>query len=352
MAMGRNKGTLLKLLLITGIIVFSLLLLILYGQLSLLNLLFMTGLGLYFLFCLAAVVLYLNIRARKKNSIITAGEDIVIVAPHQDDCVAMAGGYAIQTLKKGGRVRILYTTDGYENDKNTRKQEGLDAWATIGIKESDIHFLKYHNFIGFLDRNEIDKCIKEIGEYLQKHEPGTIFVPLYEGAHYQHDVTNFMVSQALKDIQFKPAVYEVPIYNYFLSFKTTPEKILSGLMRFFPFITYDYPPEPVMNDPVFVLDMSKKELGLKCEMLSKFRTQNPTMLIKRLCYEDRFQKLHEYDYSKSPFDYEHSLAYRLDKMKPLPIIGKIVSKMFIWTKTIHPDPDYTMTRIPEANINK
>ncbi len=307
--------------------------------------------GVCFLFLMySAFVMWLfyKIRNQNKTFIQSHGENILIIAPHQDDCVALAGGYAVQTVEKGGHVNILYTTDGYKDDKVTRKQEALDAWSVLGKDSVTIEFLPYTNNESFLTRDEIDEGIDRISTYIKGARPETIFIPLYEGGHYQHDVTNYMVSKALDKLDLRCAVYESPIYNFFMSFKTTPEKILSGLTRFIPLVSYDYPPEPVRNDKVYYLKMTDAQLQKKKEIIVKFKTQSPNKLVERWGFCDRYQRLHEYDYSQPPFDYSRSLAQSVHRMKSWPLIGNIMRKAMIWTATIHPDPDYTMTKIPFA----
>jgi LmbE family N-acetylglucosaminyl deacetylase len=304
------------------------------------------ALALYFIYCVVAAVLWIYIIRKKKTYIACRGEDILIVAPHQDDCVAIAGGYAIQTKAMGGRVKVLYVTDGNKDDKVTRKQEALDAWYVIGSDEKDIHFLKYHSLTSLTTREEIEQCTDEIADFILKNQPKTIFVSLYEGGNYQHDVVNYMVSEAVQKAGFMGTVYESPEYNFYLSFKTTPEKILSGFARFIPFFRYDYPPEPILEDEVLRLKMTPEQIRIKKDMLSKFKTQNPKQLIIRFGFEDRYQRLHNYDYSRPPFDYEKSVAKILNLLKALPIVGRMFSKMFKWTRTIHSSSDYNLTRIP------
>jgi LmbE family N-acetylglucosaminyl deacetylase len=291
-------------------------------------------------------VLWIYVIRRKKTYIASRGEDILIVAPHQDDCVAIGGGYAIQTREKGGRIHVLYVTDGDEDDKITRKREALDAWRVIGLDENDIHFLKHHTLKSLVTKEEIEQCTDEIGRFILKCKAETIFTPLYEGGHYQHDAVNYMVGKAAKRTGFKGTVYESPEYNFYLSFKTTPEKILSGFTRYIPFFRHDYPPEPILEDDVFRLGMTPEQIRIKKEMLSKFETQNPDQLIIRFGFEDRYQKFHEHDYSRPPFEYEKSVARVINILKGMPVLGNAVSKTFKWTKTIHPDPNYVMTKIP------
>lgn len=304
--------------------------------------------GPYFVYCLFTALFWARVIRRGRDFVECRGEDILIVAPHQDDCVAMAGGYAIRTLEMGGRVTVLYATDGRENGRDYRRREALDAWRVAGLNADSVHFMDYPGLSGFTGRAELDRCTREIEGWIRRIRPDVIFIPLYEGGHYQHDAVNYMVSAAVRRTGFKGKVYEAPEYNFFLSFRTTPEKILSGFMRFIPLVRHDYPPEPVTGGSLLHLKMTPAQIEKKKKMLSRFRTQHPDQLVLRFGFEDRYQPLHEYDYRRSPFDYGRSAARTLDRLKSMPLVGGPVSKMFKWTRTIHPDRDYFMTRIPGA----
>ena len=58
-------------------------------------------------------------------------------------------------------------------------------------------------------------------DLLRKCNYDIIFVPLYEGGHYQHDMTNFIVSRACIKSGTKSLLYECPEYNAFYSLKNT-----------------------------------------------------------------------------------------------------------------------------------
>ena len=276
---------------------------------------------------------------------------LLIIAPHQDDGVAMAGGYAIRARKKGMSVHVLFVTDGYEHDKVTRVAEAVDAWGVIGLKETDLTFLRHHTLAGFTTREEIDQGIDEVAQFLSHYLPDTVVIPLYEGGNYQHDVVNYMAAQAVNRAGRKVTVLEAPEYNFYYSFRTTPQKMLTALMRLVPGVSHPYPPEPVLDDPLTIMKLTEEELQTKREMLSRFKTQAPEDLVERFGFEDRFQPLHAYDYRKPPFDYDRSLAKMLNALKKQPVIGGIVSHAVKWTRTIHADPGYTMTRIPGTGGN-
>lgn len=298
-------------------------------------------------FLMVALCLWIAISTRRFQTIEAGGESILIVAPHQDDGVAMAGGFAVQTIERGGRVDLLYITDGPAEDKRTRRVEAIDAWSHGGLSESAIRFLPFDTGTAFIRPGEIEDGIRRVGDILREIRPEILFVPLYEGGHYEHDVINYIVRCALRETKMEPIrVYEAPLYNFRYSLKATPEKMLSGMARLIPGFRYSYPPEPVRESEFIKLRMTPAQLELKREMLDRFRTQNPHQLVERFGFEDRYQPLHDYDYTRPPFDYSRSLARCFNWWKRIPVVGRVVSRWFKWTRTIHPDPSYTMTQIP------
>jgi LmbE family N-acetylglucosaminyl deacetylase len=300
----------------------------------------------FWLCTIAACLLGLFVAFRPKDWIKANGEDILIIASHPDDCVAIAGGYAIQTAALGGKVNVVYTTGGAEDDPETRRFEAKDAWGVIGIQPEAIHFLPHRNLFAFQTLREIQSGIAEITDQIKAAHPGTIFVPLYEGGNYQHDATNYMAVRAAQAAGFSGRIWESPEYNFYFSLRATPEKILCALTRAIPLVKGTYPPEPIRPDGVYHLSMNRSELETKSKMLARFKTQNPDQLVVRFGFEDRYQALHRYAYTMPPFRYEGSLACLLERRKSNPILGKAVVKMVKWTRTIHPDPAVLITRLP------
>ena len=76
-----------------------------------------------------AFSLWIRINLRHHETIESQGESVLIVAPHQDDGVAIAGGFAIQTIQNGGRVDVLFMTDGPRSDKKTRRKEAIEPFV-------------------------------------------------------------------------------------------------------------------------------------------------------------------------------------------------------------------------------
>ncbi len=72
--------------------------------------------------------------------------DLVVVAPHPDDETLIAGGVLMAARARGARVAVIVVTNGdftCERNGHVRETETVDAMATLGVAEADIHFLGY-----------------------------------------------------------------------------------------------------------------------------------------------------------------------------------------------------------------
>jgi len=306
-----------------------------------------------FYFLMGFLMLYLNAKIDtldKDKEFITAGSNnICIFAAHQDDGVIMAGGYAAQTIKNGGSVNVVYIFDGETGNGRkrdiVRMNESFKAWKLAGIKKKNISFLDYDQYYGLIDEKEIKSCINDVTDLLKETNFDIIFLPLYEGGHYQHDITNYVVSHAHVRSGMKCKLYECPEYNAYYSLKYTPEKILSLISRLIPFYEFESPPSFIRNGGILYLDMSDEELILKREMLQVFESQDVEELLDLYGYKDSYQIYTDYDYSKPPFNYGRSIARYVNNLKTVPVLRSFLWWLFGKTKPRHPDPDFMFTRI-------
>ena len=182
-------------------------------------------------------------------------------------------------------------------------------------------------------------------DLLRKCNYDIIFVPLYEGGHYQHDMTNFIVSRACIKSGTKSLLYECPEYNAFYSLKNTPGKILSLISKLIPFFEFNSPPSFIRNGNRLYLDMSDEELALKRHMLQLFVSQDVKGLLDLYGHKDSYQIYTDYDYSKPPFCYDGTIAEHVNSLKTIPVLISFLWWIFGKTKTRHPDPDYMITKI-------
>jgi LmbE family N-acetylglucosaminyl deacetylase len=75
-----------------------------------------------------------------------AAADLLVVAPHPDDEVLMAGALIAETRARGGRVVVAVVTNGDARCKASgyvREAETLAAMEKLGVSRADVHFLGY-----------------------------------------------------------------------------------------------------------------------------------------------------------------------------------------------------------------
>lgn len=258
---------------------------------------------------------------------ISAGkEDILIFAPHCDDGVMMAGGYASKTKKYGGRVKVVFLTG---ND--TRLNEAYNAWKIIGLNKTDLIYLAFDNkwsstnhiineYYNFKRNDDCSLTLKNVHKKLEiirnlinEINPEIIFIPLYEGGHIGHDITNYLVSTALKMLQKKITLYECPEYNYYFSIIHTPEIFLDIFSKLIPFVDYNAPRTFCNSSDALYPSMTQEELDIKKQMLSQFVSQRPEVLLLHFGFNDRFNLYDSHNYYLPPHDYGNYWIYNLCK---------------------------------------
>ncbi|KAF5436402.1 N-acetylglucosaminyl deacetylase, LmbE family [Candidatus Methanophagaceae archaeon] len=235
---------------------------------------------------------------------ITNKSPILIFAPHRDDEVIGAGGKIIQTMERGGKVFIVYMTNGTKKKELTLiyEAEAKSALHVANVAEQNLIFLRYE--LGSLINPKIAKdAIAKIEDLIKIIKPKEIFVPAYEGGNKDHDMTNHIVFRALKKIK-NPRIdfYEFPEYNNHISFKNLPKKIFKKITKHTPF-KYTFAPEFILikGYPTLHLKMTERERKLKKEMLRQYTTSNSNdALVKSFCFPDRFRKYPYYNYLKPP----------------------------------------------------
>ncbi|MBL8918041.1 MAG: PIG-L family deacetylase [Myxococcaceae bacterium] len=72
--------------------------------------------------------------------------DLLVIAPHPDDEVLMAAGLLRRALAEHRRVAVVVVTNGdftCARDGRARQAETVAALGSLGLRESDVHFLGY-----------------------------------------------------------------------------------------------------------------------------------------------------------------------------------------------------------------
>ena len=78
-----------------------------------------------------------------------AGQRVLVLVPHQDDEILVAGGVMEEYVKYGSEVYLAFYTNGdYSKPRETRLTEALAVAADLGIPEERVIFLGYGDNMG------------------------------------------------------------------------------------------------------------------------------------------------------------------------------------------------------------
>jgi LmbE family N-acetylglucosaminyl deacetylase len=135
------------------------------------------------------------------GSIIKA-QNIMILAPHQDDEVLGCGGTILRYLEYGAEVEIVYITDGRygaaDSKNGIRRAEAQEAWERFNVNQI---------FLDYEDSHISEEAIQKIKELLQEFKPEIVFTPWPLDNHPDHKNTSLFLEKALNDI---------PSYNLYI----------------------------------------------------------------------------------------------------------------------------------------
>ena len=275
-----------------------------------------------------AAACMVRIRAREGMIALVRPERILIVAPHQDDCVLCAGGFAARNTRLGGQTHVLYLVQpADEETRRIRQREAISSWALVGCPPERLYHLDLLPAPGRPDPARIREAAQEIERIISTVCPTMLFVPLYEGGHLQHDIANYVVSFLVE----KPKgmkVYECPEYSPCVSLAGTPHKVLSMLARLLGgLVSYYGLPEGVGDAPILNLDMDEEELALKRRMLEAFKSQHGDALALHHGHADRVIPWTNRPYRAEPFDYGRSLCRMIQGLEKTRLAW-VVRKLF------------------------
>lgn len=192
---------------------------------------------------LASGVRYLLLRPTTWRS---APTDLLVLVAHPDDCVVLAGEYALWTLDHGMEVKIVYLTSGSADPASSRAKmregEALAAWGSVGVPEKNLHFLGYRqspmNGVCALSMSELDEATARIRDIVLSVEAGTaVMVPAAGELHSDHREIRRIGIKAIGDSGRRDLlVLEAPEYNSSLSLVRSPGKVTKYLLKSLPLI--------------------------------------------------------------------------------------------------------------------
>lgn len=196
---------------------------------------------------------------------ISSGKKIMVLAPHQDDEMLMAGGIIKRAVDVGDTVKVLLATNGDYNGKGSgegRIVETINALDAIGLDSNNIIFLGYadtgglggaqtyqDSFLYKLYTGQEDEIFKsrwdnqftygnsnakqdyhyeKWGEHaaytrenflndlqtaIQEYSPTDIYVPSRYDMHFDHAYLGLFATEAIQNIQSEDTSYNPTLHE-------------------------------------------------------------------------------------------------------------------------------------------
>jgi LmbE family N-acetylglucosaminyl deacetylase len=234
-------------------------------------------------------------------------ERLLIVAPHQDDCVICAGGVGVRNARLGGATQIVYLVQEEDEAVARRRLEEMNsAWALAGVSPEHLIHLNLLPALRKRDPAKLVSATAALRNVIEKFAPSVIVMPMFEGGHIHHDMANHVMSSILTTIPGVVA-YESPEYSPYLSLRWTPHRILSLCGRWlFGLVAYYGPPDGVDSRTIWKVRLTSDELRIKRQMLAAVVSQNGASLARTRSYPDRLVLWSPKERLYRPFSPENS----------------------------------------------
>lgn len=150
--------------------------------------------------------------------------NILVTAPHMDDCVLACGGTILQ-LPRQDRVHVVYCTDGRgivtrprvagqitdkeENIGSIRTAETTRALATLGVPPENVRFLGFPEYEIRASETALRPRLEQL---IHRIRPDYIFTPFRYDRHADHVALSHTVRDIARDPGLQARVLEYFVY--------------------------------------------------------------------------------------------------------------------------------------------
>jgi len=263
----------------------------------------------------ALLSVILRMLLRRPNLIQGDARPALILAAHPDDCVIVAGAYAIFAHSAGCKVRVAYLTCGAAAPDlpraKTRRLEAYAAWATLAIPPEDIvfldlaeHALSADSSWSASDRNRARMWLLDLMQKMPSG--GAVFLPAPGESHIDHRALRQLALEAWKLSERVDLCFlESPEYNDYLSVLQAPEKVLATLIKAIPGLSFwgqwrgRLGRQPwagfAAGGPFWELPPSKARLEKRQDLLRAFASENGELLVRLFGGFERYRPLRDAD---------------------------------------------------------
>lgn len=231
---------------------------------------------------------------------------LLILAPHEDDCVISAGGIGARNQRLGGVTRIIYLApDETPGLAELRAAEARAAWREAGLAPGDLQHLDLLPPLRRRDPAKLQAAARTLRSIIDDFQPTAIVMPMFEGGHIHHDMVAALVGSIVTP-RDKFVIFEAPEYSPNVSVADTPHRIIALSVRWlFGLVSYQGPPDGIDRRPLLKVRLDPAELECKRRMLAAFASQNAPSLVMTRGYPDRLVR-DQRSLRRHPFDFQHS----------------------------------------------
>ncbi len=252
---------------------------------------------------------------------------LLILAPHEDDCVISAGGLGLRNSRLGGVTRVVYLVrDETPELPEQRKAEARRAWSIAGLGDDDLRFFDLMPPLEHRDPEKLRKAAAVLRDIIDEFKPTALVTPAFEGGHVHHDMVAALIDRMVTPAD-RFAVFEAPEYTPYVSLLNTPHRVLALAARWlFGLVAYNGPPDGIDGRPILKLRLSPQELADKRRMLAAFVSQNAPSLVTTRSYPDRLIACGSGRHRRHPFDFDRSylrLVLALRRRLPARLVDRI-----------------------------
>lgn len=242
---------------------------------------------------------------------------ILVLAAHPDDEIIGCFGVIKKAIDAKDDIRVVYVTDGASRVEPRKKAKlrikaVKECWNDLGLKN-----LTFMNFA--VDSTTDVKIVKKIYAKLKaiykKYKPTEVYVPAFEGGHFDHDVLNFLASK------FKVKTREFQLYNNHLDPLKFIQMAFREAVKKLPLPFYYWNTEhfiPVRTVKPFYLKMSSEEIDMKNAVYTQYQKIAEAPFIGKRSLKriprlgpDLLREIPKQDYSKRPHRGLLPLGYEL-----------------------------------------
>ena len=261
----------------------------------------------YSILLVLAVLALVRIRLIERWISWDAPGRLLILAPHEDDCVISAGGLGLRNSRLGGVTRVVYLArDETPGLPERRNAEARAAWSVAGLGEDDLRFFDLMPPLEHRDPEKLRKAAAVLRDIIDEFGPTALVMPAFEGGHIHHDMVAALIDRLLTPAD-RFAVFEAPEYSPYVSLVHTPHRIVALTARWlFGLVAYNGPPDGIDRRTILKLRLSPQELDDKRRMLAAFVSQNGPSLVATRSYPDRLIASMRGRHRRHPFDFDRS----------------------------------------------